>query len=270
MIRLNHARLCPAASARTASAAAPRVAPCRPALPARRSRATRQAVLAVAGAPSSTVKIILQGRKLPITDAMRQYVEGKIAHAVQRYQPILREINVTVSARGGDTGTHGPKQQKVEVTIFTHRNGTVRVEDSESDLYASIDLVCDKVRQKLEKVKQLAIAKGKWPGKAGPHLDEEESYSEFVQQFVTETRGAEAEEARLRELAAAATVGGATDQVVRSKELHLDAALSVEEAVEALEAIGHDFYVFKDKAAGGVQVLYRRKYGGYGLLVLRT
>jgi hypothetical protein len=44
-----------------------------------------------------------------VTDAMKQYVEGKIAHAVQRYSQILREIDVTVSARGGDTGTHGPK-----------------------------------------------------------------------------------------------------------------------------------------------------------------
>lgn len=32
------------------------------------------------------------------------------------------------------------------MTIYTHKNGTVRVEDSEADLYASIDLVCDKVR----------------------------------------------------------------------------------------------------------------------------
>jgi putative sigma-54 modulation protein len=55
-------------------------------------------------------------------------------------------------------------------------------------------------------------------------------------------------------------------QVVRSKVLHLDAALTVDEAVEALEAIGHDFYIFKNKATGGVQVLYRRKSSGYGLL----
>jgi putative sigma-54 modulation protein len=40
---------------------------------------------------------------------MKTYVESKIAHAVQRYSQILREIDVTVSARGGDTGTHGPK-----------------------------------------------------------------------------------------------------------------------------------------------------------------
>ena len=38
------------------------------------------------------------------------------------------------------------REQKVEVTIYTLRSGVVRVEDSESALYASIDLVCDKVR----------------------------------------------------------------------------------------------------------------------------
>jgi hypothetical protein len=57
---------------------------------------------------------------------------------------------------------------------------------------------------------------------------------------------------------------------VRTKELHLDAALTVEEAVEALEAIGHDLYVFKEARSGGIQVVYRRKSGGYGLLVPRV
>ena len=57
---------------------------------------------------------------------------------------------------------------------------------------------------------------------------------------------------------------------MRTKELHLDAALTVEEAVEALEAIGHDLYVFKEARSGGIQVVYRRKSGGYGLLVPRV
>jgi len=35
--------------------------------------------------------------------------------------------------------------QKVDVTCYTFRNGVVRVEDAESTLYASIDIVCDKV-----------------------------------------------------------------------------------------------------------------------------
>jgi ribosome-associated translation inhibitor RaiA len=33
------------------------------------------------------------------------------------------------------------------VTITTLKSGVVRVEDSEESLYASIDLVCDKVRR---------------------------------------------------------------------------------------------------------------------------
>jgi ribosomal subunit interface protein len=44
------------------------------------------------------------------------------------------------------------RQQKVDVTITTMRSGVVRVEDSEESLYASIDLVSDKIARKLKKV----------------------------------------------------------------------------------------------------------------------
>jgi ribosome-associated translation inhibitor RaiA len=44
------------------------------------------------------------------------------------------------------------RQQKVDVTITTMRSGVVRVEDSEESLYASIDLVADKIARKLKKV----------------------------------------------------------------------------------------------------------------------
>lgn len=58
---------------------------------------------------AGTVRIIIQGRKLPVTDAIKQYVEEKVAKAVQNYAHILKEVDVTLSARGGDTGTHGKK-----------------------------------------------------------------------------------------------------------------------------------------------------------------
>jgi ribosome-associated translation inhibitor RaiA len=38
------------------------------------------------------------------------------------------------------------------VTITTMRSGVVRVEDSEESLYASVDLVADKITRKLQKV----------------------------------------------------------------------------------------------------------------------
>jgi hypothetical protein len=39
------------------------------------------------------------------------------------------------------------RQQKVDITLFTVRHGVVRVEDAEASLYASLDVVCDKVSE---------------------------------------------------------------------------------------------------------------------------
>lgn len=38
-----------------------------------------------------------------------QYVEEKVAKAVANFSHTLKEVDVTLSARGGDTGTHGKK-----------------------------------------------------------------------------------------------------------------------------------------------------------------
>jgi hypothetical protein len=44
----------------------------------------------------------------------------------------------------------------------------VRVEDCEQDLYAAVDLVADKLKRKLVKVKERAVQKANWPGRGGP------------------------------------------------------------------------------------------------------
>ncbi len=68
--------------------------------------------------------------------------------------------------------------------MYTLRNGIVRVEDSEGTLYASIDVVADKLERKMVRIKERAIVKGKWPGRAGPRDTsvEEQSFKEFKQE----------------------------------------------------------------------------------------
>ncbi len=53
--------------------------------------------------------------------------------------------------------------------------------------------------------------------------------------------------------------------VVRRKEYTLT-PMTVEDAVEELELVGHSFYVFDNKSTGRVSVLYRRNDGDYGLI----
>jgi putative sigma-54 modulation protein len=42
--------------------------------------------------------------------------------------------------------------------------------------------------------------------------------------------------------------------------------MAVEEAIEQLELVGHDFYVFINEENQQANVVYRRHEGGYGLL----
>lgn len=48
------------------------------------------------------------------------------------------------------------------VTMPPYRHGVVRVEDSESDLYAAVDLVADKLKRKLVKVR-VGLGRVVWP-----------------------------------------------------------------------------------------------------------
>ena len=54
-------------------------------------------------------------------------------------------------------------------------------------------------------------------------------------------------------------------QIVKTKQFSVK-PMSAEEAALQLELVGHDFFVFRNDESGEVNVLYRRKVGGYGLI----
>ena len=93
--------------------------------------------------------------------------------------------------------------------------------------------------------------KGKWPGrggKSGPHLYEVLSSQEVVDDLELD---------RVAEL---------PKEVVRAKHIQLE-PMTVDEATDRLEAVGHDFFMFLDSESNKVQVVYRRKVHGFGVLV---
>jgi len=59
-------------------------------------------------------------------------------------------------------------------------------------------------------------------------------------------------------------VGGG--EIVRVKRFEL-VPMTPSEAVEQMELLGHQFFVFFDADEGGVSVVYRRRDGNYGLIV---
>jgi putative sigma-54 modulation protein len=54
-------------------------------------------------------------------------------------------------------------------------------------------------------------------------------------------------------------------RIVKSKQFSVK-PMSAEEAALQLELVGHDFFVFRSDESGDVNVIYRRRNGGYGLI----
>ena len=53
--------------------------------------------------------------------------------------------------------------------------------------------------------------------------------------------------------------------IVKTKQFVLQ-GMTAEEAVEQLELIGHDFFVFRNADSGEINVVYRRRDGDYGVI----
>jgi len=208
-------------------------------------------VLAMAAATS--VRIIIQGRHLEVTPGIRDHCEDKIVKAIKNFEGNIKEVDVKLSVRGGDAGT-GARAQRVELTLYTLRHGVVRAEDVEDSLYAAIDLVCDKLKRKLRKLKEKAVDRGTWPG-AGGKAGQTPIYEVLSSQDVVDDLELD-------------RVAALPEEVLRAKYLQLE-PMSVEDATERMEAIGHDFFVFRELETNEIQIVYKRKERGMGVLIPR-
>ncbi|KAM7463617.1 hypothetical protein LguiA_031738 [Lonicera macranthoides] len=204
--------------------------------------------------PLASVKFILQGKNLKLTDPVKSHVEEKIGKAIQKHSHLVREVDVRLSVRGGELGK-GPKLRKCEVTLFTKKHGVVRAEEDAETLYASIDLVSSVIKRKLRKIKEKDSDHGR-------HMKKGINRLEFMEPdpllLESESDSDEDSEEETEDII--------IDQIVRRKQFDMP-PLTVAEAIEQLENVDHDFYGFRNEETGEINIVYKRKAGGYGIII---
>jgi putative sigma-54 modulation protein len=181
------------------------------------------------------MRIIVTGKHLQVTPAVRDYAEQKVSR-IGRYLDHVQEAQVVLSVerRRGVGRAH-----VAEVTI--RGDGVLlRGEEASPDMYASLDRVVDKLRRQIERYRSRLILKRR--------LDE--SRRRVRQRTVAQ--------ARLRRSPAA-------PQIVRVKRFAMK-PMTPEDAALQMELVGHDFFVFRNASTLEVNVVYRRRDGGYGVI----
>ena len=187
------------------------------------------------------VDIKISGRKVSVSDSLREHVEDKIGGALKVFdiKPMTCDVVLRV-----DKNPSNPDRKSCEVTVFV-RDSVVRVVASSTDMDAAIDEAADKVTRQLRKFKTRVIDRRQRRGVTA------ETPSQIDYAGLIEPTPEQAEEE--------------DDQLVREKIIDL-VPMTEEEALVQTDLIGHDFYVFTNATTGLVNVIYHRKNGGYGII----
>lgn len=180
------------------------------------------------------MEVKLTGKNIELTPELRRYVERTLGK-MDRYLPEITEVMVEITAEG----TKSPEDRYV-VEVTLDADGTLlRGEERGENLLEAIDKVHDVVRRQIERYKGKRLAR---KGGAAPVSGE-----------VGAAQG-------LQEIGEAGKA-----QLVKVKQFTVK-PMPVEEAIEQMELLGHDFFIFFDMDTQSYSLIYRRRNGGYGLI----
>ena len=184
------------------------------------------------------MQLSITGKNLEITESLEQYVEKKIGR-LDRYLPNnILEGRVELAVES----TRAAKDSQVAQVTLRTKKTVLRAEESSADMFASIDAVFDKIQRQIDRFKGKArVERGSEGIGDMPTVEATALLAEDA-----------AEEQELRRIS----------RVKRFAMVPMDE----EEAVEQMELLGHDFYVFYNANENQINVVYRRRDATYGLI----
>ena len=191
------------------------------------------------------MKILIHGKNLELTGALKEYTEAKIEKATHHFKDIVKEADIHLSVAKNPRVSF----QTAEVTIFA--NGTIiRAEEKTDNLYSSIDLVSNKLCRKLRKYKERY---------------NKSFHNNFVKNKHSYSNATEVTDSLVKDIFNEEKEARLPEPSIKNKYFEM-APISLEKARRQLDLIDHDFYVFRNQKNKELQVIYKRNHGGYGLI----
>jgi putative sigma-54 modulation protein len=173
---------------------------------------------------------IIAKNNVEVSETIGAYIEKKIGK-LGRYLPSIDEGKVEISREGAKL----PEQRfTVQVTLDS-KGVLIRAQEKSKDIRTAIDKVANVLSKRIERYKGKLYDKGRGIS------------------FARQGASTEAEEIE------------APQRVVKSKRFLVKPML-VDEAINQMELLGHDFFLFIDADTERLNLLYRRQNGDYGLI----
>ena len=191
------------------------------------------------------LEIVIHGRHSNVSDRFKEFVTDKVSR-IERFSVPVHRIDVEVSHESN------PRQhdRAYEVELTCSGSGPfLRAEAHASDKYAAMELAYAKLEERFRRMHERR--------RSVRHQRPQVSDAALVAEVELEPE----------EIDDPSIVLESGPLVVRIKNIET-AVMSVEKAVEAMELLGHDFFLFENEASGLPSVIYRRRGYDFGLVEL--
>lgn len=177
--------------------------------------------------------VVFRAKGFPLNEQLKEYVSQKLGR-LSRYLPLVKEVMVEVEGEG-----KADQQFAVQVTV--NANGTfLRAQERGPQLKVALDAAVDALARQVRRYKERLYRSRRRAKESLRTLSP------------------------LPPLAADREV--ASSRVVKVKRFALK-PMTQAEAIEQMELLGHNFFLFQDAGRGGYALLYRRQDGNYGLII---
>ena len=178
------------------------------------------------------MRTIVRGKNLEVPDRVREYAERKFA----RLERLLDDRTDAIVELSNEAHRSSADAHIADVTLVIDGK-TLKSRATGSSFQAAIDTVVDKVERQARDFKEKPRVRSR--------PDEEKVL--------------------LARIADGTSDSTSERKIVKTKRFAIEPMFE-EDAVAAMDDLGHDFYVFVNAETERVAVLYMRKDGDYGLI----
>ncbi len=206
------------------------------------------------------MEIVVTGRHVQIPDRFREQLDERLAK-VPALAPKVHRIDVVVTHERVARGS-----EKVEITC--HAKGPViRAEACLDDKFAALDMAVDKLMDRLRRVHdKRKVSRGRRIPESVAHATAR--IDSLANGAAPAGSDADTRDDRVDDLERFGALGNSPIEV--REKIHTAAPMTLEDAVNEMELVGHDFFLFHDADTDRPSVVYRRRGWSYGVLHLET
>jgi ribosomal subunit interface protein len=202
------------------------------------------------------MEVKISAKNLTVSERFRDYVDeraAKVDHLLHKATEVV--VKVTRIEH-----KHSGTEDQVELTVYGGGN-IIRAEAHAQDKFAAFDVAYGKLTERLRRASDKRKVHR---GLHASHGVSELTATDFAELDITPAPA----ELLLGIVPEPPPVDfGESPVVIRRKDFHAE-PMSQEKAIEAMELLGHDFFLFHDTETGKVSVLYKRRGWNYGVITL--